>query len=316
MSATLADPYRGFMVNYTHHGSGKDANHEDIISYGAAQLLIQDRPTDIRYHSDTTQPPFASPSTFITDRLLPRQMAPHYDTHNYGLAPLQDRRKRQRTNSDLEVNRDTNQSYGHRPILHGLSIDSSAPSGESTDLIYPVHVDPSSSHQTPNPDYIRQGALLQQHHHHRMPSQALVAMSSGNDGHEATEPPQSQMDLSFMSLPGVPRPWPAPKIAKTRFGHKEDDMLIELKERWNFSWKQIECFFPGRKQQTLQVRYCTKLKERTVVWDNDKDRKLKKALEDYENDKWAHVARKLGPGVPAAACKLRAAELESELELE
>jgi hypothetical protein len=33
------------------------------------------------------------------------------------------------------------------------------------------------------------------------------------------------------------------------------------------SWRQIECFFPGRKQQTLQVRYCTKLKERDVVWD-------------------------------------------------
>lgn len=256
------------MVNYTHHGSGKDANQQDIISYGAAQLLMQDRPTDVRYHSESTST-FGSPSTFITDRMLPRQIAPHYDAHNYGLAPFHDRRKRQRTDSDLEVNREPD-NYGHRPVLQGLTLDPSASAGDSPDLAYPMHVDPSSSHQTPNQDYIRQGTLLQQHHHHRLPSQALATTSSGGDCPEATEPPQSQMDLSFMSIPGVPRPWPAPKIAKTRFGHKEDDMLIELKERWNFSWKQIECFFPGRKQQTLQVRYCTKLKERTVIWDDDK----------------------------------------------
>jgi hypothetical protein len=70
-----------------------------------------------------------------------------------------------------------------------------------------------------------------------------------------------------MNLPGVPAPYPQPKAPKTRFGHKEDEMLIALKEHWKFSWRQIECFFPGRKQQTLQVRYCTKLKERDVVWD-------------------------------------------------
>ncbi|KAI1831692.1 hypothetical protein DTO006G1_4371 [Penicillium roqueforti] len=292
------------MVNYTPHDSGKDANGEDIVSYGAAQLL-QDRPDGIRYHSDTTQTPFGSPSTFITNHSPARQPVSHYNTHGYRLSPIRGSRKRQRTDNEPEAREDSDQNYGYRPVLQNLPMcDPSAPAGESADLTYAGHAVPSSSRQTSNQDYL-QSSFPQQHHHHRLPPQASVATASAGQGSE--QPP---LDRSFMNLPGLPAPYPEPKAPKTRFGHREDEMLIALKEHWKFSWRQIECFFPGRKQQTLQVRYCTKLKERAVVWDDALDRKLKKALEDYEDNKWAHISRKLGPGIPPAACKLRAEELE------
>ncbi|CAI7581804.1 unnamed protein product [Penicillium glandicola] len=299
MSATPAGPYQGFMVNYTPHDSGKDANREDTIPYGTAQLL-QDRPTEIRYHSDITQPPFGSPSTFITNHSPPRQPVSHYNTQGYRLSPIQGSRKRQRTDNEPKANEDTDHDYGYRAILQNLPMSApSASAGESTDLTYVGHVGPSSSHQTSNQDYI-QVALPQQHHHHRLPSQSLVTTSSG-EGSELAGPYLPQMDLSFMNLPGVPKPYPAPERPNTRFSPEEDELLIDVKERLKYSWKQIGEFFPGRKHQTLQVRYCTKLKERDVVWDDALDQKLKKALEDYEGNKWAHVSRKLGPGIPPAA---------------
>ena len=324
MSEAPADPYRDLMVNYAPHDSGKDANREDSIPYGATQLL-QERPTEIRYHSNTTQPPFGSPSTFITSHSPQRQPGSHYNTHGYRLSPIQGSRKRQRTDNGPEASEDTEHNYGYRPILQTLPMgDPSAPGGEPAGLTY-ADVGPSSSHQTSNQDYLQgsrkrrrtdngpeasedtehnygyrpilqtlpmgdpsapggepagltyadvgpssshqtsnqdylQPALPQQHHHHRLPPQAFGASSAGDQY-------QPQIDRSFMNLPGVPAPYPQPRAPKTRFGHKEDEMLIALKEHWKFSWRQIECFFPGRKQQTLQVRYCTKLKERDVVWD-------------------------------------------------
>ncbi|QQK41386.1 Homeodomain-like [Penicillium digitatum] len=294
------------MVNYAPHEGGKDANREDVIPNGTTHLL-QDRSTEIHYHCVTVQPTFGSPSTFITDNSPQRQPGSHYNAHGYRLSPIQGSRKRQRTDNGPEVSEDTDHYHGYRSILLNLPLgDPSVPAGESTDLTYADHVGPSSSHQPSNYDYL-QTALPQQHHHHRLPSQALIGITSAG---QESEPYQPQIDLSFMDLPGVPTPCPLPKAPKTRFGRKEDEMLITLKEHWKFSWRQIECFFPGRKQQTLQVRYCTKLKEREVVWDDALDEKLKKALEDYEDNKWAHISRKLGPGIPPTACKLRAERLE------
>jgi hypothetical protein len=37
--------------------------------------------------------------------------------------------------------------------------------------------------------------------------------------------------------------------------------LVELKEERRLSWAEIADHFPGRKKGTLQVRYCTKLKQ-------------------------------------------------------
>lgn len=42
------------------------------------------------------------------------------------------------------------------------------------------------------------------------------------------------------------------------------------------------------------------------------DQKLRKALQDYENEKWRVVAHKVGSGFTPAACRERAGQLAGE----
>jgi replication initiation and membrane attachment protein DnaB len=68
---------------------------------------------------------------------------------------------------------------------------------------------------------------------------------------------------------GMPSPAPRPKGPKLKFTPEDDQLLIELKEQKNLTWKQIADFFPGRSSGTLQVRYCTKLKAKTKQWSDE-----------------------------------------------
>jgi len=54
-----------------------------------------------------------------------------------------------------------------------------------------------------------------------------------------------------------------------KFTPEDDQLLVDLKEKKNLTWKQIADFFPGRSSGTLQVRYCTKLKAKTTVWTDE-----------------------------------------------
>lgn len=67
----------------------------------------------------------------------------------------------------------------------------------------------------------------------------------------------------------MPEPAAKPKGPKLKFTPEDDALLVELKETKNLTWKQIADFFPGRSSGTLQVRYCTKLKAKTMVWTDD-----------------------------------------------
>lgn len=110
-------------------------------------------------------------------------------------------------------------------------------------------------------------------------------------------------------------------------------MLIDLKENRNLTWRRIAEFFPGRTSGTLQVRYCTKLKEKTVIWteenvsrllpsslealaDGLQVQRLRKAMVDYENDKWRVISAKVGNNFSPIACQEKAEELEYEEEYE
>lgn len=68
---------------------------------------------------------------------------------------------------------------------------------------------------------------------------------------------------------GMPAPAPRPRGPKLKFTAEDDQLLIELKEQKNLTWKQIADFFPGRSSGTLQVRYCTKLKAKTTQWTDE-----------------------------------------------
>ncbi|GJN68209.1 hypothetical protein PLICBS_002252 [Purpureocillium lilacinum] len=108
---------------------------------------------------------------------------------------------------------------------------------------------------------------------------------------------------------GMPPPAPRPRGPKLKFTAEDDQLLLELKEQKNLTWKQIADFFPGRSSGTLQVRYCTKLKAKTTMWTEEMDQKLRKALQDYENEKWRIVAHKVGSGFTPAACRERSEQL-------
>ena len=58
-------------------------------------------------------------------------------------------------------------------------------------------------------------------------------------------------------------------VRTLKFTPEDDQLLVDLKEKKNLTWKQIADFFPGRSSGTLQVRYCTKLKAKTTVWTDE-----------------------------------------------
>lgn len=70
---------------------------------------------------------------------------------------------------------------------------------------------------------------------------------------------------------GLPRKRP-PCGVKAKFKDEDDQLLRQLKEDFpnlGLTWKQISDFFPGRSPGTLQVRYCTKIRKKDILWNDD-----------------------------------------------
>ncbi|KKF92074.1 Myb-like DNA-binding domain protein [Ceratocystis platani] len=135
------------------------------------------------------------------------------------------------------------------------------------------------------------------HHHHRLPETGPPTKMMRRDDTSGGAP-------SVVGQAGMPAPALRPRGPKLKFTPEDDQLLIDLKENKNLTWKQIADFFPGRSSGTLQVRYCTKLKAKTTQWTEETDQKLRNALQDYENEKWRIVANKqsMSPvGAPASA---------------
>ncbi|KEY69070.1 hypothetical protein S7711_03366 [Stachybotrys chartarum IBT 7711] len=147
------------------------------------------------------------------------------------------------------------------------------------------------------------------HHHHRMPDPEPPSKMIRRDDGVGGAP-------SVVGQAGMPAPAPRPRGPKLKFTPEDDQLLIELKEQKNLTWKQIADFFPGRSSGTLQVRYCTKLKAKTTQWTDETDQKLRQALQDYENEKWRIVANKVGTGFTPVACRERAAELMGDTSVD
>jgi hypothetical protein len=82
-------------------------------------------------------------------------------------------------------------------------------------------------------------------------------------------PAQHHGPPSVVGQEGMPPPAARPRGPKLKFTPEDDQLLVDLKEKKNLTWKQIADFFPGRSSGTLQVRYCTKLKAKTTVWTDE-----------------------------------------------
>lgn len=176
------------------------------------------------------------------------------------------------------------------------------------------------------------------HHHHRLPNQQPPSKFHRTGYGEEQYITEEHGPPCVVGQPGMPEPAPKPKGPKLKFTPEDDQLLVELKETKNLTWKQIADFFPGRSSGTLQVRYCTKLKAKTMVWTEDMvslhvpfesypanlrkslvltiplqvDR-LRHATEEYENDRWRIISGKVGNGFSAAACRDKIAELNGEI---
>lgn len=110
----------------------------------------------------------------------------------------------------------------------------------------------SLSHQAQGP---------QLHHHHHLPDLGHLSKAMRRDDGSGAP--------SMVGQLGMPQPAPRPRGPKLKFTAEDDQLLIELKEQKNLTWKQIADFFPGRSSGTLQVRYCTKLKAKTTQWTDE-----------------------------------------------
>ncbi|KAK4985116.1 hypothetical protein LTR50_006176 [Elasticomyces elasticus] len=152
----------------------------------------------------------------------------------------------------------------------------------------------------------------QQHHHHRLPNQPLPHKMARQGYGEVSSPPQDHGPPSVVGQEGMPSPALRPRGPKLKFTPEDDQLLVELKETKTLTWKQIADFFPGRSSGTLQVRYCTKLKAKTTLWNDEMVQKLRTAMHEYDNDRWRIISGKVGNGFSPAACREKAAELEEE----
>ncbi|GAB7344578.1 hypothetical protein MBLNU457_3075t2 [Dothideomycetes sp. NU457] len=150
----------------------------------------------------------------------------------------------------------------------------------------------------------------QYQHHHRLPDQSPPMKSPKLEDTRLVTPEREGSHVNLVGTEGMPEPAAKPKGPKLKFTPEDDTLLVELKETTNMTWKQIADFFPGRSSGTLQVRYCTKLKAKTVDWSDDMVRKLRTAMHDYDNDRWRVIAGRVGGGLSAAAVKEKANELD------
>ncbi|KAI9821053.1 MAG: hypothetical protein M1827_003786 [Pycnora praestabilis] len=147
-------------------------------------------------------------------------------------------------------------------------------------------------------------------HHHHLPAQGSSPKISRRGLSDMDSSMMSSGPPSVVGQAGMPSPAPPPRGPKLKFTPEDDQLLVDLKETKNLTWKQISEFFPGRSSGTLQVRYCTKLKAKTTQWTDETVVRLQNAMQEYENDRWRLVAAKVGNGFSPAACREKAREMQ------
>ncbi|KAK5721329.1 hypothetical protein LTS12_027599 [Elasticomyces elasticus] len=252
--------------------------------------------------------------------MLHRHMAPQYPPPG-SLGLLSPHRGQKRSLEGTESDHDDGGRSAIRRHLPGFpSVEGTADAAaHAPDFLFPPHPEhPSVTHHEFDPQ--ASGAAMgvphqhqqqhHHHHHHRLPPHAPLP-TTGHP-HDVNAHSQSYMTgpPSVVGQPGMPKPAPRPKGPKLKFSPVEDTTLVHLKEEKNLTWKQIADFFPGRTSGTLQVRYCTKLKAKDVIWTDDMIQRLARAMDEYEKDRWRIVAGKVGNGFTPAACREKGLELD------
>jgi hypothetical protein len=111
-------------------------------------------------------------------------------------------------------------------------------------------------------NYVRQ-------YHHHCPNKGSDKSIVGQPGMPHFLDPSKGSEKSLVGQPGMPSPAPKPRGLRQVLTKENDKLLIVLKERHSLNWRQIAEFFPGRSAGTLQVHYCTRLKDRNYQWTDE-----------------------------------------------
>lgn len=282
MSVILSDPFRDFTIRYL---SPEKPDDDDLILFGSSQSQLCNKlMSGLPFPSENTLPSFGThpsvlphPVSQSNSHNVPQsayvsvnQMLPYHLPHyGYEISTPQESMKRARSGNEDDIGHDIDRNMRMHHSLPPLSVDGSSISAtEPREILYPMHGDystshPSSGHELSSPISL---PIPQHHHHHRLPPQALLHTGLGLG---STSPPMPGVPPSVVGQPGMPEPAPRPRGPKLKFTPEEDALLVDLKEDKNLTWKQIADFFPGRTSGTLQVRYCTKLKAKDVVWTDE-----------------------------------------------
>ncbi|KAF2265540.1 hypothetical protein CC78DRAFT_186588 [Lojkania enalia] len=234
----------------------------------------------------------------------PSQPSP-FDVGGYGQPPPTGR-KRNRSDDQIQPGVPHHLDQPLDPYDQGPG---NVPVGHHPPQGYPLQPFPPAGPPPTGLPQQQQQQPQQTHHHHHLPHQRPTKMARIT-GEEPTSP-QIPGPPSMVGQEGMPPPAPRPRGPKLKFTPEDDQLLVDLKEKKNLTWKQIADFFPGRSSGTLQVRYCTKLKAKTTVWTDEMVQKLRTAMHEYENDRWRIISSKVGSGFSAAACREKAQELEA-----
>ncbi|KAL4808923.1 hypothetical protein BDV18DRAFT_157861 [Aspergillus unguis] len=331
MSATLAHPYRDFAIDYSQHASCKPEEHEGTLVYQSQQPHFRHaKQTNAafpsgnshgtafeQHHANATVLSTATPQPTVSDisqavvlnpAMLPRQIPVQYAPANFDLAPTVQRGKK-RTHSETDPEGGS-ADLGIRQ-LPVLPPDASSEPNHSPEMLFSVHGDSTQHHHSLSGHGFGPQdpmTLPQHHHHHHLPPHASLRAAE-RQGMNVETSPLASGPPSVVGQPGMPDPAPRPRGPKLKFTPEEDALLVELKENKNLTWKQIADFFPGRTSGTLQVRYCTKLKAKDVAWSDEMVQRLRRAMQEYDNDRWRIIAGKVGNGFTPAACREKATQL-------
>jgi hypothetical protein len=306
-TATLADPYRNYSLDYASQDNSKSQEQSGLLVYQTTQPQVV-------HHGATAEMPFvprgaqqpapgqqhhhhhhhhqqqqqqhsqhASPSMLrasVTHSVVPdvhpqpllmnpHQLAPPPLSSQYPPNPLQFQPSRAPKRARVDGGEGSEDENRLDLGFQMLKTDSHPEGTQSPDMMMSAHSDSSTPHRTYAlpPPIHPQQQQHHHHHHHRLP-QALIHPSQQAGG-DMNSPPMSSGLPSVVGQAGMPDPAPRPRGPKLKFTPEEDSLLVELKENKNLTWKQISDFFPGRTSGTLQVRYCTKLKAKDTVWTDE-----------------------------------------------
>ncbi|KAJ5234882.1 MYB DNA-binding domain protein [Penicillium citrinum] len=259
------------------------ANHQQQILYCLPPIsqTREDPSTHSIYSSSTLQQ-------------LPQPPQYGYDISGPHASPRsQFRPRHSRNDSHLQP---------HFPALASLLVDNNSSVTATSILLDPsLHQSHGSIFESTMTHNTLPKNPLPEKHHHTLPH-------SGDSDNLDDPLARQARPPNLVGHVGMPSPAPRPKAPKTRFTAAEDALLVHLKEDKNLTWLQIQDFFPGRTHNTLQVRYCQRLKTKDVSWTEEKVQRLKRAMAQYEQDRWRIISSKVGKGFGPEACRERAAE--------